>query len=94
MKSLENTSVCFYLDPKAFFLILLFFRTFKTIWKLVAQNLDNYVSYPRLIGGKMNGQSVAFLAHIKFKRLRCEMHVHVSVNSYVVDLAYCFLLGM
>lgn len=25
-------------------------RTFKTIWKLVAQNLDNYVSYPRLIG--------------------------------------------
>lgn len=55
MKSLENTSVCFYLDPKAFFFILLFFRTFKTIWKLVAQNLDNYVSYPRLIGGKMNG---------------------------------------
>lgn len=25
-------------------------RTFKTIWKLVAQNIDNYVSYPRLIG--------------------------------------------
>lgn len=43
---------------------LLFFRTFKTIWKLVAQNLDNYVSYPRLIGGKMNSQSVVFLAHI------------------------------
>lgn len=25
-------------------------RTFKTIWKLVAQNIDNYISYPRLIG--------------------------------------------
>nr|XP_022336824.1 delta-1-pyrroline-5-carboxylate dehydrogenase, mitochondrial-like [Crassostrea virginica] len=25
-------------------------RTFKTIWKSVAKNLDNYVSYPRLIG--------------------------------------------
>ncbi|XP_048777187.2 delta-1-pyrroline-5-carboxylate dehydrogenase, mitochondrial-like isoform X2 [Ostrea edulis] len=25
-------------------------RTFKTLWKLVSQNLDNYVSYPKLIG--------------------------------------------
>ncbi|XP_062602562.1 delta-1-pyrroline-5-carboxylate dehydrogenase, mitochondrial-like [Saccostrea cucullata] len=35
-------------------------RTFKTIWKSVAQNLDSYISYPKLIG-ECGGKNFHFI---------------------------------
>ncbi len=45
---------CYYFNNPVPFFSFFLLRTFIALWKQVAQNLDRYNTYPRLVGGNTN----------------------------------------